>query len=155
MRDIEEIPQARPFSERYSKILNMTVSDTDSQSNNNSNVEDKDKDKEEYSDSNTNNTSNSENSDTEEEDNRKRKLQDTSLSPTSKGKILEKENILRKKKTRSKKKKKVAIENDPRAPEGSPILLVSENSNKEKTNQIPKRTRADTPIDQKEKRCPW
>jgi len=155
MRDLEEIPQARPFSERYSKLLNMTVSDTDSQSNENSNVEDKDKDKEESSDSNTNSTSSSENSDTEEEENKKRKLQDTSLSPTSKGKTSEKDNILRKKKTKSKKKKKVAIENDPRAPEGSPILLVSENSNKEKTDQIPKKTRADTPVDPKEKRRPW
>ncbi|CAF1312192.1 unnamed protein product [Rotaria sordida] len=103
-------------------------------------------------------TSDSENSNSEEEeeeDNRKRKLQDTSISPTSKGKILEKENIIRKKKIGSKKKKKVAIENDPRAPEGSPILLVSENSNKEKTDQIAKKTRADTPIDKKEKHQPW
>ncbi|CAF4226680.1 unnamed protein product, partial [Rotaria sordida] len=129
----------------------MTVTDTDSQSNENSNVEGK----EESSDSNTNNTSNDENSDTEEEENKKRKLQDTSLSPTSKEKTSEKGNILRKKKTKSKKKKKISIENDPRAPEGSPILLVSENSNKEHTNQVPKKTRADTPIDPQEKRRPW
>ena len=137
MKDLEEIPQARPFKERFSAILNMTVSDTDSQSNENSNIENK----EEAS------SENSSSSEVDEDDKKKRKLQDTSLSPTSKEKLTsKKENILRKKQTKSKKKKKTSVENDPRAPEGSPVLLVSESSNREQGNKTTKNTRPDTPV---------
>ncbi|CAF2773875.1 unnamed protein product [Rotaria sp. Silwood2] len=137
MIDTEQIPQARPFKERYSAILNMTVSDTDSQSNENSNSEYK----EESSDSNSN-------SETEEEDGKKRKLRDTSISPTSKEKI-DKIDI-RKRKAKPKKQKTAPIENDPRVPEGSPILSVNENSSKEQVVQ--KKTRQDTPVDPAAKR---
>ncbi|CAF1471769.1 unnamed protein product, partial [Rotaria sp. Silwood1] len=147
MVDAEVIPQARPFRERYSAILNMTVTDTDSQSNENSNIE--------YREEASNSNSNSSESDNED-DKKKRKLRDTSLSPTSKDKTTitttTKENNIRKKKVTSKKKKKIAIENDPRAPAGSPILLVTENSNtdqrnKENKEKENKSTRQDTPVD--------
>ncbi|CAF1250496.1 unnamed protein product [Rotaria magnacalcarata] len=124
MREVEEIPQARPVRERYSAILDMTITDTDSQGNENSNLEYK----EEASHSDSNSSSSS-NSIDEEDKKKKRKLHDTSLSPTSKEKVTSgKENNIRKKKTTSKKKKRVAIENDPRAPEGSPVFIVSEGS---------------------------
>ncbi|CAF3760823.1 unnamed protein product [Rotaria sp. Silwood1] len=144
MIDTENIPQARPFRERYSAILNMTVTDTDSQSNENSNIEYREE------------ASNSNNSESDNEDEKKkRKLRDTSLSPTSKDRTTTttttKENSIRKKKITSKKKKKTTIENDPRAPAGSPILLVTENSNKEQKNKDKdkenKTIRQDTPID--------
>ena len=128
MIDLEEIPQARPFTERYSAILNMTVSDTDSQGK---------------EASNENSSSNSE---IDEEDRKKRKLQDTSLSPNSR---TLKENSIRKKKSKTKKKKRIAIENDPRAPSGSPILLVNE-SNREQVaaaRETTTKTRPDTPAD--------
>ncbi|CAF3690455.1 unnamed protein product [Rotaria sp. Silwood1] len=139
MIDTENIPQARPFRERYSAILNMTVTDTDSQSNENSNIEYREE------------ASNSNNSESDNEDEKKkRKLRDTSLSPTSKDRTTTttttKENSIRKKKITSKKKKKTTIENDPRAPAGSPILLVTENSNKDKDKEN-KAIRQDTPID--------
>ncbi|CAF4337954.1 unnamed protein product, partial [Rotaria sp. Silwood2] len=138
--DTEEIPQARPFGERYSAILNVTVSDTDSQSNVNSNSEHK-KDSIESND----------NSETEEEDGKKRKLRDTSISPTSKEKI-DKINI-RKTKAKPKKKKTTSIENDPSAPKGSPVLLVSNNNSREQTSQVvQKKTRQDTPVDSAAKR---
>ncbi|CAF3041333.1 unnamed protein product [Rotaria sp. Silwood2] len=138
--DTEEIPQARPFGERYSAILNVTVSDTDSQSNVNSNSEHK-KDSSESND----------NSETEEEDGKKRKLRDTSISPTSKEKI-DKINI-RKTKAKPKKKKTTSIENDPSAPKGSPVLLVSNNNSREQTSQVvQKKTRQDTPVDSAAKR---
>ncbi|CAF5039129.1 unnamed protein product, partial [Rotaria sp. Silwood1] len=125
----------------------MTVTDTDSQSNENSNIE--------YREEASNSNSNSSESDNED-DKKKRKLRDTSLSPTSKDKTTitttTKENNIRKKKVTSKKKKKIAIENDPRAPAGSPILLVTENSNtdqrnKENKEKENKSTRQDTPAD--------
>ncbi|CAF4153277.1 unnamed protein product, partial [Rotaria magnacalcarata] len=141
MLDIEEeIPQARPFKERFSAILNMTVSDTDSQSNENSNIENRGEA------SNENSSSSSNSSEIDEEDRKKRKLQDTSLSPTSKDKEKKKNITLRKKTSKSKKKKKMTIENDPRAPEGSPILLVSENSREQSTAAVSKKTRPDTPL---------
>ena len=133
MIDLEEIPKARPFKERYSAVLNMTITDTDSQSNDSDN---------------NNNSHSTNNSDIDEEDKKKRKLHDTSLSPTSKEKLTsEIDNIIRKKKPKSKKKKKISIENDPRAPEGSPVLLVNENSNKEQGTKTAKSTRPDTPQD--------
>ncbi|CAF2204201.1 unnamed protein product [Rotaria magnacalcarata] len=141
MLDIEEeIPQARPFKERFSAILNMTVSDTDSQSNENSNIENRGEA------SNENSSSSSNSSEIDEEDRKKRKLQDTSLSPTSKDKEKKKNITLRKKTSKSKKKKKMTIQNDPRAPEGSPILLVSENSREQSTAAVSKKTRPDTPV---------
>ena len=107
MIDVEEIPLARPMRERYSAILNMTLTDSDSH---------KDKDS---SDSSSRNDS-----DTEEEDKKKRKLHETSLSPKDQDKTT---NIgLRKKKEKNKKKKRIPIENDPRAPSGSPILILNE-----------------------------
>ncbi|CAF4749385.1 unnamed protein product, partial [Rotaria magnacalcarata] len=39
----------------------------------------------------------------------------------------------------------MTIQNDPRAPEGSPILLVSENSREQSTAAVSKKTRPDTP----------
>ena len=69
MIDVEDIPLARPHRERYSAILNMTITDSDSP---------KDKDS---SDSSSRNDS-----DTEEEDKKKRKLHDTSLSPKDQSK---------------------------------------------------------------------
>ena len=107
MIDVEEIPLARPMRERYSTILNMTLTDSDSH---------KDKDSTDSSSRND--------SDTEEEDKKKRKLHDTSLSPKDQDKTT---NIgLRKKKEKNKKKKRVPIENDPRAPSGSPVLIINE-----------------------------
>ncbi|CAF2773893.1 unnamed protein product [Rotaria sp. Silwood2] len=138
--DTEEIPQARPFRERYSAILNMTVSDTDSQSNENSNSEYK----EDAGESN-------DNSETEEEDGKRRMLRDTGISSTSKEKI-DKINI-RKTKPKPKKKNTIPIENDSRAPEGSPVLLVSHNNSLEQTSQVvQKKTRQDTPVDPTAKR---
>ncbi|CAF4502256.1 unnamed protein product, partial [Rotaria sp. Silwood2] len=50
-------------------------------------------------------------------------------------------------------KKKTPIEKDPRAPEGSPVLLASENSNKEQTVRVvQKNSRPDTPLDPEAKR---
>ncbi|CAM4986971.1 unnamed protein product, partial [Rotaria socialis] len=127
MKEIEEIPQPRPRRERfYSRILDMTITDDDSQTSESSHTDNKG----EASESS---------SETEEEGKKKRKLRDTSLSPTSKEKAAtEKDNSIRKKKPKSKKKKKISIENDPRAPEGSPVLLVNENSSKEAGNRTPK-----------------
>jgi hypothetical protein len=139
MLDLEEIPQARPSRKRYSAILNMTVSDTDSQENENSNNENENK--EEASNENSSSSSNSE---MDEDDRKKRKLQDTSLSPNSK---TVKENSIRKKKSKSKKKKRIAIENDPRAPQGSPFLLVSENNREQIAAREATNTRQDTPTD--------
>ncbi|CAF4986669.1 unnamed protein product, partial [Rotaria socialis] len=139
MLDLEEIPQARPSRKRYSAILNMTVSDTDSQENENSNNENGNK--EEASNENSSSSSNSE---MDEDDRKKRKLQDTSLSPNSK---TVKENSIRKKKSKSKKKKRIAIENDPRAPQGSPFLLVSENNREQIAAREATNTRQDTPTD--------
>jgi hypothetical protein len=150
MRDVEEIPEVRPFRERYSAILNMTVIDSDSQDNENSNTEQKDESSET---DNNNNSDSTNNSDIDEEDKKKRKLHDTSLSPTSKEKLTSGiENNIRKKKQKSKKKKKISVENDPRAPEGSPVLLISDSSNRQQGVKTTKNTRPDTPQDPYAKR---
>ncbi|CAF4489283.1 unnamed protein product, partial [Rotaria sp. Silwood2] len=140
MKEVEEIPQARPRRERYSRILDMTISDSDSQGNENSHTDNKGE-------------ASAGNSETEEdEDKKKRKLKDTSISPTSKDKIVTDKNIsIRKPKPKSKKKKEISIENDPRAPEGSPVLVVSEGS-KEVENRTSKNSRPDPPIDPSAKR---
>lgn len=109
---MEEIPIARPFRDRHENILNTTVSDSDSQSNRNSD-----------SISNSNHSS-----DTENDDKKKRKLTDTSLSPTGINNNKITEINLKKKKQKSKKKTKIAIDKDPRAPEGSPVLVVNDSN---------------------------
>jgi len=136
MKEVEEIPLVRPFPERHYKPLDMTVSDTDSQDNENSTTNNKE-------DPNESSTETE-----DEDDKKKRKLRDTSLSPTSKDKKTTDKTIsIRKKKPKSKKKKKTSIENDPRAPEGSPVLLVSESSIKEIRKRSEKNSRPDTPVD--------
>ncbi len=124
MEEVDEIPQTRPFTERHVGILNITVSDSDSQSNRNTN-------------SSNNYNSETSNSDTDEDDKKKRKLRDTSISPTVKKRGQKPEINIRKKKEKSKKKKKTPIENDPRAPEGSPILLISGNTKRADTPTSP------------------
>jgi hypothetical protein len=133
MEDAEEIPLVRPYAERHAHILDLTVSDSDKNSKYNS----------EASHSNSS-------SEIEDEDKKKRKLKDTSISPTSKNK--KKDINLRKKKSKSKKKSKTtSIENDPRAPEGSPVLLVSE-TNREHATKVANSIRPDTPVSPEAKR---
>lgn len=128
MQEVEEIPQARPFSERHERILNITVSDSDSQSNENS-----------HENSDTNN------SETEDDEKKKRKLRDTSISPTRKNKKSE-INLRKNKKEKSKKKKKIPIEKDPRAPEGSPVFILSGNNQEQAAApSAASSTRPDTP----------
>jgi hypothetical protein len=137
MTEIDEIPIARPFIERHSKILNLTLSDSDSNSNSN-------KDKGRASSASGENSS-----DSEEEDKKKRKLQDTSISPKDKDKDKETRVSLRKSKGKSRKKNKVPIENDPRAPEGSPILVRNEIEDRAVVVQT---ARPDTPASPNAKR---
>jgi hypothetical protein len=148
MTEVEELPMARPYRERYSKILNMTISDSDT---------DKDKDKEKEKEGNSSSSSSAENSsDTDEEDKKKRKLHNTSLSPKNKTKGSR--ISLRKNKNKSRKKAKVPIESDPRAPEGSPILLVQEQEQRpaeQTATEVAIRTRSrrpDTPASPRAKR---
>jgi hypothetical protein len=151
MTEVEELPMARPHRERYSKILNMTISDSDTD-------KDKDKEKEKEENSSSSSSSSAENSsDTDEEDKKKRKLHNTSLSPKNKTKGSRVS--LRKNKNKNRKKTKVPIESDPRAPEGSPILLVGEQEQQRPAEQsnteVAIRTRSrrpDTPASPRAKR---
>lgn len=105
--ELEELPLARPFRERYANILDITLS-SDSEH------------RRYISEASQSNSS----SDSENDDSKKRKIQDTSLSPTSKENVSKTTDIKKKKKEKSRKKKKIPIEQDPRAPEGSPILAI-------------------------------
>jgi hypothetical protein len=128
MREEEEVPTARPFKERHSGILNMTISEY------------------ETTDNSSSESSKESGSEEAEEERKKRKLRDTSLSPTSKNKEIE--TSIRKRKEKSKKKKKLPIEDDPRAPLGSPTLLTVENREREKEKEPIQATtvrRPDTP----------
>lgn len=131
MRDIEEIPIARPFPDRHSQILNITISD-----NENNTSEDNDRRKHRLSDLAT---------DTEDDEQKKRKLTDTSLSPTT---ATTTTTTIRKKKEKVQKKKKT-IENDPRAPLGSPTLTITSTGNREQSGTRTTTTterRQDTPL---------
>jgi len=140
----DEIPQPRSRRrERYSAILDMTISETDSKENENSSNSSSNSQNSSSSSSSSKDESSS-SSEVEQEDKKKRKLRDTSISPTSKSKDKTKSVVLRKKKQKSKKKKKMTIENDPRAPEGSPVLLVNEN--REQIDKIVSSSRPDTPL---------
>jgi hypothetical protein len=138
MIDCEEIPVARPYTERHGTILNGTISDNDTNISSSSS-----------DNPNRGHRLRELTSDTDDDDEkRKRKLRDTSLSPTNRDQTTATTTI-RKKKEKNKKKKKATIENDPRAPDGSPTLTL--NRNRVQSGQTETR-RPDTPSSPTSKR---
>ena len=113
--DLEELPLARPSRERHQHILDITLSS--------------DSEPRKYNNDASQSSSNSE---LDQEEPKKRKLHDTSLSPTTKENANKATELRKnKKKEKSKKKKKVSIEQDPRAPVGSPVLVVTSEGRRE------------------------
>ena len=112
MIDVEEIPIARPFPNRHSGVLNITISESE---NNTSNEH-----------PNERHRLSELTSDTEDdEEKKKRKLRDTSLSPS----IIDRSRAtttVAAEITSLKKKKKKTAENDPRALLGSPTLTIQQ-----------------------------
>ena len=142
MIDVEEIPIARPFPNRHSGVLNITISESE---NNTSNEH-----------PNERHRLSELTGDTEEdEEKKKRKLRDTSVSPsiidrsraTTTTATAEITSLKKKKKEKSKKKKKTA-EHDPRAPLGSPTLTIQQS--RETSGTIMRRP--DTPLSPSSKR---
>ena len=127
MIDVEEIPIARPFPNRHSGVLNITISESE---NNTSNEHPNEKHRLSELTSDTE----------EDEEKKKRKLRDTSLSPS----IIDRSRAtttaaagttsLKKKKKEKSKKKKKTTENDPRAPLGSPTLTIQQQSREPSQN---------------------
>ncbi len=104
MIDIEEIPVARPFTEKYTDFLNLTVNESDSDSSQISehsdiSIRELDMSYIELDISNSNN-------DKAEENKKKRKLRETSISPSARKRNNKAEMTVRKKiKTIHEKKK--------------------------------------------------